>query len=65
MGCMQRLISCADLAAEAAPVSGDVLAQRLRGQQLHLGALRVLHCGQQVRQHPCILARRLPAQHLM
>ena len=42
---------------------GDVLAQRLRSQQLYLGALRVLHCRQQVRQHLCILAGRLLAHH--
>ncbi len=34
-----QLIKTADLAAEAAPVARDVLAQRLRSQQLHLGAL--------------------------
>ncbi len=50
------------LAIESAPVAGNVLAQRLSRQQLHLGALRLLHCLQQVRQHLCILACSLRIQ---
>ena len=53
----------ADLAAEAAPVAGDVLAQRLRSQQLHLGTLRLLHCCQQMRQDLCTLAGCLHAMN--